>query len=152
MSVLHIIKDAFAGVREFNDIAGNLTNVTDESVDAQIGFCFEELTEVIDAFESGDKAEILKETCDLFVVVAGLMQKLEAQGYEVDAALLRVNDNNLSKFPEYGGSGFQHETGHVVLINDKYLRYVIKDAAGKVRKPLGYRKCQVGDLVPKEAA
>lgn len=148
MEASKVIRKAYDQVREFNDIAGNLTNVTDESVDAQISFCFEEVAEVITAFEEGDRPEILKEACDLFVVTAGLLQKLEAQGYDVATALVRVNDNNLSKFPAVGEL-FGHPIGCTTTLNEKYNRLVIKDGVGKVRKPSNYCKPYMTDLIPK---
>jgi len=146
MEATKVIRTAYAGVREFNDIAGNLTNVTDESIDAQLGFCFEELSEAIEAFEAGDKAEFLKEACDMFVVLGGLLQKMEAQGYNVAQALLRVNENNLSKFPKVG-EVFGNPEKFTLYTNPKYNRVVLKDANGKVRKPSTYAKVDLSDLV-----
>lgn len=144
-----LIRTAYAGVYETNDIAGNFDNVTPQSIDAQLGFCFEELSEAIEAFEKGDKAGFLKEICDMFVVTAGLLQKAEAVGYEVGTALIRVNDSNISKFPRIG-QVFGNPNGYAVFKNDKYNRIVLKDEIGKFRKPTTYVEADVSDLVPKE--
>jgi phosphoribosyl-ATP pyrophosphohydrolase len=144
-----VVRVAYDEIREMNDIAGNLTTVDDASIDAQISFCFEETAEVIDAFESGNKAELLKEACDLFVVSVGLLQKLEVAGYDVAKALGRVNANNLSKFPA-DGELFAYDPAFTLHHNAKYKRQVIKDAVGKFRKPSNYVKADVSDLVPKE--
>lgn len=149
METTKVIKVAYAEVREFNDIAGNLTNVTVESIDNQLGFIFEELTETIDGLEAGDKVELLDGACDLFVTVAGLLQKLEAAGYNVAHALGRVNANNLSKFPKLGEL-FAFEPGHTLSYNEKYKRNVIKDGNGKIRKPVNFVAVDLSDLVPKE--
>ncbi len=145
MNLHESIQGAFAKVQEFNSVAGNLEKVTEESVDNQIGYVFEELTETITAFEEGDKPEFLKEVCDLFVTVAGLMQKMEKQGYKVAEALTLVNENNLSKFPPVTGA-VQYEEGHILTKNIVYGRYVIKDVGGKVRKPSNFVKVDLSDL------
>lgn len=150
MEFSKVVKQAVEDIRITNDIAGNLTNVTPESIDAQISFCFEETAEVIDAFEQGDKANVLKEACDLFVVSVGLLQKLEAAGYNVGEALTRVNANNLSKFPKLGEVFSYDKTQFTLSFNEQYQRSVIKDAVGKFRKPTTYVKADVSDLVPKE--
>lgn len=149
MEVTKVIQEAYAKVRAFNDIAGNLTSVTDDSVDNQISFIFEELTETITAFEEGNKVEVLDGACDLFVTVAGLMQKLEAQGYDVAAALDRVNDNNLSKFPVYVEQADLRD-GFGATLNYPHGRWVIKDTNGKVRKPVSFIAVDLSDLIPKE--
>ena len=148
MEVTKVIRKAYDQVREFNDIAGNLTNVTDDSVDNQIGFIFEELSETITGFEEGNRVEVLDGACDLFVTVAGLLQKLEAQGYNVAEALTRVNENNLSKFPAVGEL-FGQPIGCTATLNEKYNRMVIKDGVGKVRKPSTYSGPYLTDLIPK---
>lgn len=147
MNTDKVIKVAYGEVREFNDIAGNLGTVTDDSIDNQLSFIFEELSEAIEAFESSDKAGLLQESCDLFVVVAGLLQKLEAQGYDVAKALGRVNAANLSKFPKVGEL-FGNPDGFAVTTNTQYGRVVLKDSVGKVRKPSTFVKCSVADLIP----
>lgn len=147
METTKTIEQAYRDVALFNTLAGNLTNVSDDSVDNQISFIFEELTETITAFEEGNKVEVLDGACDLFVTVAGLMQKLEAQGYDVATALDRVNENNLSKFPKFVGPEDLRD-GYSVTVNVLHQRYVIKDANGKVRKPASFVSVDLSDLVP----
>jgi phosphoribosyl-ATP pyrophosphohydrolase len=146
MKTTQIIEIAYSDVRLFNALAGNLTNVTDDSVDAQLGFIFEELTETIDALESGDRVELLDGACDLFVTVSGLMQKLEAQGYDVARAIERVNENNLSKFPKTISDVDRAQ--YNVTLNEQYNRYVLKDAIGKVKKPSDFVGVYLTDLIP----
>lgn len=146
------IQTAYQDVETFNDLAGNLTAVTDASVDHQASLVFEELSEVIEAIEAGDRPEILKEACDLFITVSGLLQKLVVQGYDVERALNRVNINNLAKFPKElsdDQSEYAREEGYKVSFNTRHARFVLKDVAGKVRKPLGFTKAYVADLIPK---
>ena len=147
MKTTQIIEQAYSDVRLFNVLAGNLDTVTDDSVDAQIGFIFEELSETITAFEEGDRVEVLDGACDLFVTVAGLMQKLEAQGYDVARAIERVNENNLSKFPKKISEGDSLRWD--VSLNAQYSRYVLKDGNGKVKKPEDFVGVYLTDLIPK---
>ncbi len=93
------IQQAYDSVRKFNTISNNLDNVSIDSVASQIEFIKEELDETFDAFTQQDATELLDGACDLFVTVSGLMQKLEASGFNVEKALVRINDNNLSKLP-----------------------------------------------------
>jgi hypothetical protein len=138
----------YKGVEQFNDLAGNLTNVTEQNIDNQLSIIFSEFTETVDAFEAGDKVELLDGVCDLFVTVTGLMQIAEKLGYNVEEAMERVNLNNLSKFkttvlPEDGAKW-------IVTRNERYGRYVLKDENGKVRKPADYVSVDLSDLIPKE--
>jgi hypothetical protein len=144
--VSKMIEQGYKDVVLFNTLAGNLTGVTDESVDAQISFIFSELEETITGFEEGNRVEVLDGACDLFVTVAGLMQKLEAQGYDVATALDRVNANNLTKFPK----DVSPEDGrqYTASFNAQYSRYVLKDSTGKVRKPSNFVSVYLGDLLP----
>ena len=139
---------AYTKVKKFNEIAGNLGDVTDESIDNQISYIFEELQETITAFEGGDKIELLDGACDLFVTVAGLMQKLVMQGYNVAEALDRVNDNNLSKFPVNLEPA--DENRYWPEFNDKHNRWVLKDETGKVRKPADFVSVDLTGCIPKE--
>jgi NTP pyrophosphatase (non-canonical NTP hydrolase) len=141
------IAEAFEGVRQFNDLAGNFDNVTDQSVDNQLSYIFEELSEAITAFEEGDRVEVLDGAADLFVTVAGLLQIMEQQGYDVNTALRRVNQNNMSKFPQVGES-FSYGPDYNVRLNTNYARYVIKDSVGKVRKPNNFQGVYLTDLIP----
>lgn len=149
------IQTAYNEVETFNDLAGNLSDVTDESVSHQASLVFEELSEVIEAIESGNRPEILKEACDLFITASGLLQKLSAQGYDISRALKRVNENNLSKFPKELSdkqADYAREEHYKITFSSKHERFVLKDAQGKVRKPLGYTKAHVSDLIPLRGA
>jgi len=167
------IQEAYKNVKLFNKIAGNLDNVTPESIDNQMSFVFEELTEGISAVERGltprnewttfddenleeydPDVELLDAACDMFVTVAGLMQKLEATGFDVSGALKKVNENNLQKFPpiEYTIT-HNPEQGRVVAkakhdtqppnttkySDDRFGVWVFKDVAtGKIKKPTNF--------------
>jgi hypothetical protein len=160
------IQQAYDDVKKFNSIAGNLSNVTPKSINSQLDFIHEELCEASaalghEACDCGqeeatpDAVELLDGACDLFVTVAGLMQKLEAAGFNVQEALKRVNENNLSKFPECKGyclyvdpslcpeGAEQHLT--------QYGRVVFKrEHDGKIMKPTNFVTVDIADCVPED--
>lgn len=153
MKMIETMQDAYSAVTDFNSLAGNLENVTDDSIDNQIDFIFEELCETITAFEDNNRVELLDGCADLFVTVAGLMKKLEAQGYNVAEAIARVNENNLSKFSKRVTYADSSNPDYVITLNEKHGRYVIKDkVTGKVRKPSDFVSVCLDDLVPEEVA
>ena len=130
------IAEAYKQVELFNEIASNLDNVTIDSLDNQLSFVYEELVETIDALEAGDDEELLDGCADLFVTVAGLMQKLDAAGFKVAEAITRVNENNLSKFNSTGN--FQPPNTNAVY-NKQYDLYSFLDKeTGKIRKPTNF--------------
>lgn len=152
MSLNHCITQ----VGIFNDIAGNLSNVTHESLLAQAKVVKEEGDELLEAVQHADVNEILKECVDVLVTIHGFVQMLEKQGYDVVGAWKEVNSNNLSKFTSslvtaedsvlsLGMIGVKA----VQEYNEQYDVFVIKDEQGKVRKPLGYKKCSVASYTPK---
>lgn len=147
------IQDRYNEVAIFNEIAGNLDNVTVEKLEAQMKVFIEESNETADAFANKDAVELLDGICDSFVTLAGLMQMAEKLGFKVDWALERVNVNNLEKFPtevtasdlhQYGQSGWS------VAPNYEHDCIVLKDGNGKIRKPVGFLPVEIDDLVPEE--
>ena len=159
-----VIQQAYSEVELFNNIAGNLDNVTPDSLSNQLSFVFEELTETIDALESGDDKEFIDGLADIFVTVAGLLQKSEKAGYDVAEAIKRVNLNNLSKFPpaEYVQVTLPNLNGAVDTkiygnvqppdttkeFNSQYSVMVFKDANGKVKKPLDFVPVDLAGTYP----
>jgi hypothetical protein len=136
------IQEAYKNVNLFNKIAGNLDNVTPESIDSQLSFVYEELCETIDAVEYGNDLEALDGVCDLFVTVAGLMQKLEAAGFDVSGALKMVNENNLQKYVPYDVRKDSMEfapANTFPIIDDVHNVIIFKDkGTGKIRKPTNF--------------
>jgi hypothetical protein len=138
---MYTINDAYMDVKLFNKLAGNLAFVQPESIDAQLGFCFEELAEAIESFEQGDMFNFVKEVCDMFVVTAGLIQKLQASGIDMESALKIVNENNLTKFPKEmtESDRMQAESiGLTPVFNEQHNRWMLKDPIGKIKKPANY--------------
>jgi len=157
----NIIAAAYDSVYEFNDICNQFEGDVLDSINLSISFCFEELQEVIDAFdklheEDITKAEeiertahLVKEVADLIVVTNGLAQKIANAVFDMGTALLDVTENNLSKMPEVMSQdqlNWCNKNGWTVHYNDKYSRFIIKDINGKTMKPYGYVKCTLGDI------
>lgn len=149
------IQQAYDDVKKFNSIAGNLTkhdNVSDtDSVDCQLEFIREELNETMDGYAFQNSVELLDGACDLFVTVAGLLQKLEMNGFNVQEALKRVNDNNLSKFPKIA----EYEANPEICprssepLDAEDDRVVFKrEYDGKVMKPTNFVAVDISDCVP----
>lgn len=146
------IQERYNEVKRFNEIGGNLHDVTLEKLEAQMKVFIEESKETADAFTNKDSVELLDGICDSFVTLAGLMQMAERMGFEVNEALQRVNQNNLSKFPhgvidENDYAVYQRQ-GWEVDYHTGYNCCVIKDANLKIRKPLGFKSVQINDLAP----
>ena len=134
-------------VKKFNSVAKNLDNVTPESIDNQLLYIYEELVETIDALEAGDDEELLDGCADLFVTVAGLMQKLDAAGFKVAEAITRVNENNLSKFNSTGN--FQPPNTNAVYNKQHDLYSFLDKETGKIRKPTNFLSVDLDGLYVK---
>jgi NTP pyrophosphatase (non-canonical NTP hydrolase) len=137
------VGQSFMNIKTMNGIAGSLGG-SEESVDLQLSLCFEELEEAIDAFEKGNAVNLLKESVDLFVVTCGLLQKLESAGYDVEKAMRKVDENNLSKFPTTRPQQFPAAAA-TCTYNEMYGRYVIKRPDGKFLKPVEYLAVDLSD-------
>ena len=157
-----IIAATFDSVFQFNDISKQFDKEPTSAVDLQIDLIFEELTETISAMDAGlsdlrDKdlkeceVELLDGAADVFVVVSGLLQKLQHYGFNVEEALQRVAQNNMSKFPSVIPAvemNWYEKQGWVVDWNEKYSRFVIRDNNGKTRKCIDFVPVVLDDLVP----
>lgn len=132
-------------VAQFNTLGGNLEKVTMDSLALQLDLCQEEYMELVEAFDNQDSVEFVDAVADLFVVLTGMIQKLEVLGVNVEEAIHRVCDNNLAKYPEISEEAFQ-DSSVFNLIPDgcsgeiSYGRLVIKDnKTGKIRKPTNFK-------------
>ena len=150
------IKECVEQVKMSNEIAGNFNLVTQESLVAQAKVVEEEGKELLEAALDGNPNEILKECVDVLVTIHGFVAMLEEQGYNVMDAWRDVNTNNLSKFPTsekvaYDSVIALSDEGVFCNVeeNSQYQVYVIKNEAGKVMKPIGYKKANVSFFTPK---
>ena len=96
-----------------------------ETAGFQLGLIDEEFTEFLEANAETDEAHTLKELADL---VFTSYQFAAAKGWNLDLALTRVFESNISKLDIDGQP--------------------IKDASGKIRKGPGYFEPQLTDLIP----
>jgi len=158
----NVVAAAFDQVYQFNDMAGQFDTNPIDGVNLQLDLIFEEFCdETIKAFERGcnaiayykDKQEASKQAvnlldgvCDTFVVVAGLMQKLQNAGFDVEKALLRVTDNNLSKFTTKADYNWASQQGYEVNYDETYHRFSYRDSNGKLRKSFDYKSVDISDL------
>lgn len=149
------LHECIESINQFNKIAGNYTNIREKLL-AQAKVINEEGYEYLEAVRDGfGDEEILKELCDVFVTAFGAKAQLEMLGFDVNAALLKVCENNLSKFPldeieaAYSADYFK-ELGIPVTItfNEDNGVYKILDENGKIRKKVNYRKVGVGEFTP----
>lgn len=145
------IQKHYESVKVFNEVAGNLDNVTVASIEAQMKVVVEEVKELEKAFADKNGVELLDGACDAFVTVMGLLQQMEVAGFKVDEAIGRVNTNNLMKFPSeitLAEIVLYKERGWHSKYNSKYSCCVLKDKNGKIRKPIGFQPVELSDLVP----
>lgn len=140
------VGQAYGSVLKFNEIASQLNNPNKDSIALQLDLIQEEYLEGVEAYDKEDRVELLDSAVDMWVVVSGLLQKLEVMGYDVEEALKRVTDNNLTKFADMGQLTVQE--GFTQTYNKKHKMYVLKDSNGKVRKYPWYKPVNLSDLVP----
>ena len=154
------IQAAYEATRKFNEIAGNLEDNSPERINFQLDLINEELVETAAATghegcDCGQEAaapnaiELLDGACDLFVTVAGLMQKLEAAGFNVEEALKRVCDNNMAKFPLAVELPSTCPEGSDVSLSScgKHIIYK-RNSDGKVTKPTNFVSVDLEGLAP----
>lgn len=142
---------AYESIRKFNEIASNLDdNVDKVSLALQLDLIQEEYIETVDDFDANDPVGVLDGSIDMFVTVCGFMQKLESLGYDVEEALKRVTENNLSKYVHNNEANLKNypEKTHEIEVNKKYNLIVYKNENLKVIKPIGFKSVEIDDLVP----
>ena len=141
------IAKAYTATYKFNDISGNLTNITKDSIALQLDLIQEEYLETVQAYDDEDTEEFADGVADIFVVVCGMIQKLAASGYDMKSVLERVTENNLSKYPSVG-TAIRYDPAHTITVNEKHQVQIIKDANGKVRKPLDFKPVDLAGTAP----
>jgi hypothetical protein len=161
------INDLFDNVNKFNMLAGNFSfyNKEDGTVNkeqflaqlkAQAKCVLEEAKEAYEAIHNdNDPQEALDGLVDVLVTAYGLGSMLGLAGFNVDEACYITAENNMTKFPT--DSEVVNQT---LLANPTWVAtemqtadgatFVIKDEAGKIRKPLGYTKNNISECVPEQ--
>jgi hypothetical protein len=142
---------AYTAIRKFNDIAGQLENVTKDSIALQLDLIQEEYLETVDEYDLENPVGILDGAIDMFVVVSGLLLKLDASGYDVATAMKRITDNNLSKYPSAVNPTIpvpvEWNSEWTLTHNKEHEVLVWRDGNNKIRKPHGFRPVEIGDCI-----
>lgn len=139
----------------FNDIAGKSKQYAWSDLGQQYKILLEEVHEINEGLELRDIEDVLDGTVDTLVVALGMLQKLKAAGIDVEKALKKTAENNLTKFPkeievvDATVKSFT-DTGQSVTVEyNKYFdRYVIKDKNDKIRKPINFVSNDLKDCIP----
>lgn len=93
--------DKFAiNVFNFNEIAGNNLDTSLASFEAQQKCLVEEVNEISSGLQNKDVEEVLDGVVDTLYVAIGMLHKLKEMGIDVEEAMCRIGENNLSKYPE----------------------------------------------------
>lgn len=143
------VSTAYQSIKKFSEISGVLNNPDYDTVDLYNSLGFEELSESITALEENNPVEVLDGCIDEFYIVCGKMAILEKMGFNVEEALRRVCENNLSKFPDISNNKTNvWPPEYEAMINKKHQVLVLKNKAGKVVKPPGFKPVYLSDLVP----
>lgn len=143
------IATAYQSIKKFSEISGVLDNPDYDTVDLYNSLGFEELSESITALEENNPVEVLDGCIDEFYIVCAKMAILEKMGFNVEEALRRVCENNLSKFPDISNNKTNvWSPEYEAMINKKHQVLVLKNKAGKVVKPPGFKPVDLSDLVP----
>lgn len=153
------IGKAYKSVHKLNTAFGRFEGtITQAQRTRQLELIREELAEGIDAAETGNLVEEIDAACDLFVTVAGYMQQLERMGCNVQEALKRVCENNMSKLIASDDVDEMNKTIHKykadgidVLIDKSALQgYVVvkNPLTGKALKPASFVAVDIADCVP----
>lgn len=139
-------------VATFNKLGGSLDNVTMNSLALQLDLIQEEYVETVEAFDNLDAVEYVDGVADMFVVVTGMIQKLEALGVDMESVINRVCDNNLAKYPIVSEEAFRNGTVFQLIpdgcsgkISDGRL-IITDDKTGKIRKPTNFTPVDLSDV------
>jgi len=147
---------------EFNEIAGNDKKLQLADFKLQADLIVEETYELIDGLANDSAVEVLDAAVDIAVVLSGLLQKLEALGFNVSTAMRDTAQNNLSKYP-YVSNYEEDETlllntaskyaekGISVVRNVQDNRQVFRnESTGKILKPANYVDNDLSEYCPAE--
>lgn len=142
-------------VYAFNEIADKHKDATHLDLCKQFVLITEELKETADGLSTNNPVEVLDGVVDVLVTGLGLLQKLEALGFNTQKALYKTAYNNLSKYTSsehiavLTAQKFEADNINVsVTYNSTYDLFVIKDDQDKVRKPINFVSNDLDDCVP----
>jgi len=146
----------YEDVKAFNNLAGGNTShawfknqkkILDEEVNR----------ELFPAIDNNDVVQILDGAIDTIYVSLGIIQQLELLGVDVSKACNQVCEDNLAKFSNKLEDAQEtvrfynaKNTNVHYTFNETYSKYVIKDEAGKVKKPFNFIPTDLSKYVPEE--
>lgn len=142
----------------FNDIGGKSKQCSWQDMRNQQKILQSEVTELTDGLNAEDQKETLDGILDVLVVAFGQLAKLREAGYDVDTAMQRVADNNLSKFirgfdnPAVKATVEKYKQEDVAATYDTiYDCWVVKRSTDdKILKPVGFVDVDISDCLPEE--
>ena len=151
------LNEFYASVKQFNNLAGN-SDCSIKGFRNQQALVHEEaIKEVNDALRENDVVKVLDGVVDGLYVQLGNLQKLERLGCDIEGAMQRVAEDNLSKYPSKEEDAkktvlhYASQNIHVTYnYNSEYGKFVIKDANKKVRKPYNFVGTNLTEYVPTE--
>lgn len=148
-----MLNQLYENVKLFNNLAGD--NLTKQGFINQQKVLLEEVKEIDEGISNNDIVEILDGVVDTLYVALGQLYKLEQLGCDIEGAIKRVGEDNLTKFPsseEIAAASVSFYNSKNVNVhwthNEGYSRYVLKDENNKVRKPIDFISTNLIEYVP----
>ena len=138
----------YTEIKKFNEIGGSLNTVTKDSIALQLDLIQEEYLEAVQAYDGCNPEEFADGVADMFVVICGMIQKLEVAGYDMEAVIDTVCENNLSKYIPIN-TALHYDPEFTKTLNEKHQVFVLRDKNGKIRKPSNFTPVNLYGLVPK---
>lgn len=148
-----MLNQLYKNVKLFNNLAGD--NLTKQGFINQQKVLLEEVKEIDEGISNNDIVEILDGVVDTLYVALGQLYKLEQLGCDIEGAIKRVGEDNLTKFTsseEIAAASVSFYNSKNVNVhwtrNEDYSRYVLKDENNKVRKPIDFISTNLIEYVP----
>lgn len=153
-------RDSLDSIVEFNERAGTeckYRSIDDDTIGFQKMLIDEECDELDDAFQEGDRKEVVDAACDIIVVAAGLLHRL---GYDPVKAMAIVNQSNMSKFVDVSNGDEIRESIEKYDNDDRYVDIsvdlnngavwgtVVATGGKKILKSINYQEPQWQELDP----
>lgn len=151
----YTIQDFRNDAEDFNVLSGQYRKVSFQDLKNQVALVTEEAQETLDAVNQQSIVGLLDGAVDVMFVAIGLLQKLEYLGVDVDGAMKRVAEDNLSKFPQTQAvvdATVEMYKQQQIEVSSEYdeifNRWIIKDKQNKIRKPAGFVGTNLSAFVP----
>ena len=151
----YTIQDFRNDAEDFNVLSGQYRKVSFQDLKNQVALVTEEAQETLDAVNQQPIVGLLDGAVDVMFVAIGLLQKLEYLGVDVDGAMKRVAEDNLSKFPQTQAvvdATVEMYKQQQIEVSSEYdeifNRWIIKDKQNKIRKPAGFVGTNLSAFIP----